>query len=58
VAEGRKLLMVWDDAAIDFGYWQKLKQGHSVYFLCRDKEIKRWHAEIGCGIQIYRPTKG
>jgi hypothetical protein len=36
--------MVWDSAAIDFGYWQKLKQGHGVYFFCRDKKIEkiRW----------------
>ena len=45
VAKGRKLLMVWDSAAIDFGYWQKLKQGHGIYFLCRDKEVEK----IQCG---------
>ena len=45
IAKGRKLLMVWDSAAIDFGYWQKLKQGHGIYFLCRDKEVEK----IRCG---------
>ena len=59
VAKGRKLLMVWDSAAIDFGYWQKLKQGHGVYFLCRDKDVekikcgdRRWdrEAEINAGV--------
>jgi hypothetical protein len=45
VAKGRKLLMVWDSAAIDFGFWQKLKQGHGVYFLCRDKDVEK----IRCG---------
>ena len=28
--KGRKLLMVWDSAAIDFGFWNELKQGHGV----------------------------
>lgn len=43
--KGRKLLMVWDSAAIDFGFWNQLKQGHGVYFLCREKNIER----IACG---------
>ena len=45
VRKGRQLLMIWDAAAIDFGYWQKLKQGHGIYFLCRDKEIEK----LRCG---------
>ncbi len=45
IKKGRKLLMVWDAAAIDFTYWQKLKQGHGIYFLCRDKEIEK----LRCG---------
>ena len=45
VAKGQKLLMVWDSAAIDFGFWEKLKQGHGVYFLCRDKDVEK----IRCG---------
>lgn len=45
VPKGRKLLMVWDSAAIDFGFWQKLKQGHGIYFLCRDKDVEK----VRCG---------
>jgi len=45
VKKGRQLLMVWDAAAIDFGYWQKLKQSHGIYFLCRDKDIEK----LRCG---------
>lgn len=45
VKKGEKLLMVWDSAAIDYGYWHKLKQSHGIYFLCRDNDIKR----IACG---------
>lgn len=46
VAKGRKLLMVWDSAAVDFGYWYKLKQGHGIYFLTRDKDN---HRLLPCG---------
>ncbi len=45
VPKGQKLLMVWDSAAIDFGFWKKLKQGHGIYFLCRDKDVEK----IRCG---------
>ena len=45
VPKGQKLLMVWDSAAIDFGYWQQLKQAHGIYFICRDKDVEK----IRCG---------
>jgi len=41
VKKGKKLLMVWDSAAIDFSFWHQLKQGHGIYFICREKEIER-----------------
>ena len=41
VAKGRKLLIAWDSAAIDFGFWHQLKQGHGVYFICREKDVER-----------------
>lgn len=46
IRKGTKLLMVWDSAAIDFGYWYQLKQGHGIYFLCRDKDN---HRLLPCG---------
>ena len=49
IKTGRKLLMVWDSAAIDFSYWHKLKQGSGIYFLCREKNVKR----VACGDRIW-----
>lgn len=43
--KGRKLLMVWDSAAIDFTFWHQLKQGHGIYFICREKKVDR----MACG---------
>jgi len=45
IKKGRKLLMVWDSAAIDFTFWYQLKQGHGIYFICREKNMER----MACG---------
>lgn len=34
----RKVLYVYDRAAIDFDQWNKWKQGHGIYFISRTKE--------------------
>lgn len=36
-AKGRKVLLVWDRAGIDFRFWHQAKQA-GVYFLSREKE--------------------
>lgn len=37
-ATGRKVLMVWDRAGIDFQQWHKWKHRGGLYFLSREKE--------------------
>ena len=36
--KGRKVIWAWDKAITDFAFWHKLKQGHGVYFITRQKE--------------------
>lgn len=36
--KGRKVIIVWDRAGIDFGYWQKCKMQSGIYFISREKE--------------------
>jgi hypothetical protein len=38
VPQGRRVLIVYDKAAIDFGYWKRCRQECAVYFLSRAKE--------------------
>lgn len=38
VPKGRRVLMVYDKAAIDFGFWKRCRQECAVYFLSRAKE--------------------
>ena len=38
VPKGRRVLLVYDKAAIDFGYWKRCRQECAVYFLSRVKE--------------------
>jgi len=35
---GKKTILVWDPAGIDFGLWHELKHGHGIYFISRTKE--------------------
>lgn len=35
---GKKAILVWDPAGIDFGLWHDLKHGHGIYFISRTKE--------------------
>lgn len=44
--KGRKVILVWDRAGIDFAYWQRAKQCTGLYFLSREKENMRL---IRCG---------
>lgn len=37
-AKGRKTILVWDKAGIDFAFWQQAKQNGSLYFVSREKE--------------------
>jgi hypothetical protein len=36
--KGRKVLIVWDRAGIDFPFWQKCKDQSGVYYISREKE--------------------
>jgi hypothetical protein len=38
VPKGKRVLIVYDKAAIDFGYWKRCRQECAVYFLSRVKE--------------------
>ena len=36
--KGRKVIMAWDPAGIDFAHWQKLKNSYGLYFISREKQ--------------------
>jgi hypothetical protein len=36
--KGRKVILVWDRAGIDFKFWHKAKHSSGLYFLSREKE--------------------
>ena len=38
VAKGKRVLIIYDKAGIDFGYWKRCRQECAVYFLSRVKE--------------------
>ena len=42
VSQGRRTLLLYDKAGIDFGYWQRCRQECAVYFLSRAKENQVW----------------
>ena len=35
---GRKVILAWDKAGIDFNWWYKVKQSSGLYFISREKE--------------------
>lgn len=44
--KGTKVIMSWDKAGIDFGFWHKAKMNHGLYFISREKENMKL---IRCG---------
>jgi hypothetical protein len=38
VPQGRRVLIIYDKAGIDFGYWKRCRKERAVYFLSRVKE--------------------
>lgn len=44
--KGRKVILVWDKAGIDFTFWERAKRIAGLYFLSREKENMRL---IRCG---------
>lgn len=44
--KGRKVILAWDKAGIDFGFWHKAKQTAGLYFISREKENMKL---INCG---------
>ncbi len=48
--KGRKVIIAWDKAGIDFRFWQKVKQSAGVYFIsCEKKNMKLTR----CGDRIF-----
>jgi hypothetical protein len=48
--KGRKVILVWDKAGIDFSYWHHAKHCAGLYFLSREKENMRL---IRCGDRLF-----
>ena len=48
VPQGRRVLIVYDKAGIDFAYWKRCRQECAVYFLSRVKEnrVLEWEQSI------------
>jgi transposase len=44
--KGRKVIVAWDKAGIDFNFWHKAKQTSGLYFISREKENMKL---IRCG---------
>jgi len=48
--KGRKVIIAWDKAGIDFRFWQKLKQSAGLYFIsCEKKNMNLTR----CGYRIF-----
>ena len=48
VPKGRRVLIIYDKAAIDFDYWKRCRQECAVYFLSRAKEnqVLEWEERL------------
>ena len=48
VPKGRRVLLIYDKAAIDFDYWKRCRQECAVYFLSRAKEnqVLEWEDSL------------
>jgi len=48
VPQGKRVLLIYDKAGIDFGYWKRCRQECAVYFLSRVKEnmVFDWIASV------------
>jgi hypothetical protein len=48
VPQGKRVLIIYDKAGIDFGYWKRCRQECAVYFLSRVKEnmVFDWIASV------------
>lgn len=52
--KGRKVMLAWDRAGIDFAYWHNAKMSSGLYFISREKEnmkLIRWLRNF-----VYRGT--
>lgn len=48
--KGTRVILVWDKAGIDFGFWNKAKMIHGLYFISREKENMKL---IRCGSRTW-----
>lgn len=65
---GRKVLLVWDKAGIDFPAWHRWKQRHGLYFVSLEKEnmalevqgLPKWDREdpVNLGVQSVELVAG
>lgn len=56
VPKGRRVLLIYDKAGIDLGYWKRCRQECAVYFLSRVKEnmVLRWEADTPWDVRAPR----
>lgn len=56
VPKGKRVLLIYDKAGIDLGYWKRCRQECAVYFLSRVKEnmVLRWEADTPWNAQAPR----
>jgi hypothetical protein len=56
VPKGRRVLMIYDKAGVDLGYWKRCRHECAVYFLSRVKEnmILKWEADTPWDTQTPR----
>ncbi len=52
-AKGRKVLIAWDKACIDYRHWYKLKHNSGVYFITQEKANS---AAQDCSIELFDPA--
>ena len=51
--KGRKVLLAWDKACIDYRYWYKLKHNNGIYFITQEKANS---AAEECSIGLFDPA--
>jgi hypothetical protein len=51
--KGRKVLLAWDKACIDYRYWYKLKHNSGIYFITQEKANS---AAEECSIRLFDPA--
>ncbi len=53
--KGRKVILAWDPAGIDFTYWQRVKKSSGLYFISREKENMKLTVVKDCEFDAAAP---